>query len=213
MSTGALSSLAAVVMTGLASTVVAQTAAGGPTSTGDRYSCGLTSSKLALPACTRVIKDKGTPPDIRAIALRNRGLRLQLAGDLDGAIADYSSALKLGSPSPLVAAKTYVNRGLAYDRKADDDLALADYGKAVSLSPSLTTAYLDRAAIWIKCGADAKAIADLSEVAKFKPSDALAYRFRSRAYAAKHDIQRASSDDNAAVRLAGKLPEASKSEP
>jgi hypothetical protein len=50
------------------------------------------------------------------------------------------------------------------------------------------------------------AISDLTESITLNPKDALAYRYRSLAYAAKHDDQHAQSDDQTSLRLDPKRP-------
>ena len=51
----------------------------------------------------------------------------------------------------------------------------------------------------------AAAIADLTAAIALNPNDALAYRFRGSAYAAKRDLKRAGLDDAAALRLNPKV--------
>jgi len=52
-------------------------------------------------------------------------------GDLDKAIADFTTAIGL---DPL-SVHAYGNRGWAYQRKRDNQKALADYTKAIELEP------------------------------------------------------------------------------
>ncbi len=62
-----------------------------------------------------------------ALAYQRRGLLRSTAGDLAGAIADYSEAIRRDPTS----AKTYVNRGLARQRTGDLAGAMADYSLAI----------------------------------------------------------------------------------
>ena len=48
---------------------------------------------------------------------------------------------------------------------------------------------------------DDAAISDLTEAIALNPTDALAYRYRSIAYAAEHDDQHAQTDDQTSLRL------------
>src|ERR1700730_8974361 len=112
----------------------------------DRDICGHRSSQTAIASCTRIINDRRAPIDIRDIALRNRGSFFQSNGDLDRAIEDYTTVLELSPGEALRNAKTYVNRGLAYAGKGDESRALADYDQAIQLDPTLSSAYVNRAA-------------------------------------------------------------------
>lgn len=71
-----------------------------------------------------------------AINYLNIGLGKQLNGDLDGAIADYDSAIEL-HPKFTTA---YVNRGVAKQSKGDLDEALADFNRALEINPKSASA-------------------------------------------------------------------------
>src|SRR5947208_1627865 len=74
-----------------------------------------------------------------AIDYFNRGSTKLDAGDLDGAMADFSRAIELDRHY----AAPYFNRGLVRRRKADYDGAITDFSKAIELNP-IAEAYLDR---------------------------------------------------------------------
>src|ERR1043165_6964269 len=64
--------------------------------------------------------------------------------DYDGAIADFTEAIKLGKNLPdLLRAGPYVNRGLAYADKGDLEAGLADLNKAIKLQPNNLYVYQD----------------------------------------------------------------------
>src|ERR1043166_8773686 len=65
----------------------------------------------------------------------NRGLEKQGRGDIDGAIADYTSAVSLKAKASTLAT-AYNNRANARMSKNDLDGAVADYGKAMELQPA-----------------------------------------------------------------------------
>ncbi len=130
----------------------------------DRYSCGLPKPDVAIASCGRIINDPSEPADIRALTPRNRGFSYQSKGDHSRAIIDYTAVLKLSRKDTSLGAKTYLDRGLAYAGQGDEARALLDYGQALALAldPTLASAYVNRAAIYLRRGDKALAITDLS---------------------------------------------------
>jgi len=61
-------------------------------------------------------------------------------GNIEQAIADYSTALEIGPDS----AATYYNRGVARKAIGDPKGAIDDYDKAISAAPRFALAYADR---------------------------------------------------------------------
>src|SRR5436190_24244749 len=76
----------------------------------------------------------------QAGAYNNRGNAKGAAGDLGGAIADYTHALQL---DPKLA-EAYYNRGNAKRDKGELDGAIADYTRAIELNPKYAEAYGNR---------------------------------------------------------------------
>jgi tetratricopeptide (TPR) repeat protein len=121
----------------------------------DRELCGASKPEVAIPNCTKVIMDRGQPPEVRALALGNRGFASQSIGEVDDAISDYNAAIKLvlgaglgrHGPSATLLAKTYVNRGVAYGMRDNRTQALSDYDAALALDPGLDSARYNRAVL------------------------------------------------------------------
>ena len=84
---------------------------------------------LAIPACTRIIKQRGDDHDDTAIAYANRCTAFTNKGRYDQAIADCTMAIKLKPDY----ASAYTKRGLAHEKKGDIKSALKDFHKALSL--------------------------------------------------------------------------------
>ena len=58
----------------------------------------------------------------------------RMVGDIDGAIEDYTKAIKLGHPE---IAKAYSNRGLIKFERGDNNGAIYDYSTALDLDDSI----------------------------------------------------------------------------
>ena len=66
------------------------------------------------------------------------GLELLGSRDYDSAIAEFTKAIKIGSPSTPIA---YSNRGMAHNAKMEYELAIEDYKKALEINPDYVKAY------------------------------------------------------------------------
>ena len=67
-----------------------------------------------------------------AIAFNNGGKARHVQGDLEGAIADYSEAIRLDPDD----ADSFYNRGVTRRDQGDLDAAMRDLHQAVRLSPT-----------------------------------------------------------------------------
>jgi Flp pilus assembly protein TadD len=81
--------------------------------------------------CSEIIQR--APAD--ATAYHNRAVARERAGDLDGAITDYTKAIEFGPNN----ATAYENRGHAYASKGDYTSAVADQTKADALIAKAAT--------------------------------------------------------------------------
>ena len=96
----------------------------------DRLRCAkVKEPALAIPACTRIIKQRGDGHDNAAIAYANRCATFTNKGRYDQAIADCTMAIRLKPDY----ASAYTKRGLAHEKKGDTQSALKDFHKALSL--------------------------------------------------------------------------------
>ena len=84
--------------------------------------------------CTQIIeRGKRERREYRAIAYNNRGIAYQEKGEVDRAIADFTTAIKF-NPND---ARVYSNRGNAHsEKKGEVDRAIADFRKALEIDPS-----------------------------------------------------------------------------
>lgn len=99
--------------------------------------------------------------------------------DYDGAIADFTEAIRLSNNLPdQLRAGPYINRGLAYSDKGDLDAGLADLNKAIKLQSNNVYAYQDRGQIYRKRNELDKAIADFTKAIKLNSKFPPAYMSR-----------------------------------
>lgn len=98
-------------------------------------------------------------PEESALTLNNQGVGKLQQRDYEGAIAAFSSALKL-KPD---LAEAYLGRGVAYSVSRNHKAAIADYDKALALKPDLAEAHLYRADDLLALQQKANAIADLQQ--------------------------------------------------
>jgi len=88
--------------------------------------------------------------------------------NFDGAITNYTEAIKLESDNPIY----YSNRGHAYIQKNDIDSAIANYNNAIRLEPNqFGIFYLYRGTAYILKGNKDRAISDIKKAVKIDPQN------------------------------------------
>ena len=85
--------------------------------------------KLAIPACSRIIRRRGEGRKNTAIAYSNRCAARNNLGQHDKAITDCSKALRLNPKYALA----YDNRAWAHEKKGDWDKVIADTTRALEI--------------------------------------------------------------------------------
>jgi tetratricopeptide (TPR) repeat protein len=100
-----------------------------------------------------------------------RGEAHYAKGDYDGAIADFSEAIRL-DPKFAIA---FSGRGLAYSAKGDHDRAIADFNEAIRLDPKSRIAFYNRGLAYDAKGDYDRAIADYTEAIRLDPKFAAAF--------------------------------------
>ncbi|MCZ7554607.1 MAG: tetratricopeptide repeat protein [Anaerolineales bacterium] len=154
------------------------------------------SKSAASPA--RTTKTTSTSRALRnAHAFLQSGEVRRKQGDHEGAIADYTEALRL-NPALVVA---YNNRGLARREKGDLDGAIADYTEAIRLNPGFAVAYTNRGYMFQEKGDLDGAIADYTEAIRLDPKDKWPYNRRGYARLVQGDHDGAIADGTEAIRL------------
>lgn len=112
-------------------------------------------------------------------AYRLRGRTRAAMSDFDGAIADYSRAIKLDERN----IEAYENRGTAKISRGDYTGALADYDEAVRRAPSDPEGWTNRGAAYAVLKQPERALQDLNKAITLDPGLPQAYINKSELYA------------------------------
>jgi tetratricopeptide (TPR) repeat protein len=118
-------------------------------------------------------------------------------GDLDGAIAEFTKAIRRDPQN----AHGYYGRACVYKRKHDEAKAGADLRQVLSLDPKLAGTYLSHGWAYGRDREIDRAIAYLSRFAPFKREDIGAAAIRGYCYWLKGDCKKAVADFSEAIRL------------
>jgi Tfp pilus assembly protein PilF len=151
-----------------------------------------------------VVADAATANPHDAPGYIRRAVEFAAKGDLDGALADYSAAIRLDENS--IAA--YHGRGMIWQRRGDVERALVDLDHAIRLSFSEPEIYRDRGSLWFDRGNHDRAIADFNQAIKLKPDFADAYYRRGVAHRRKGAFGQAIEDLEQAMQLDPNLQDA-----
>jgi tetratricopeptide (TPR) repeat protein len=136
--------------------------------------------------------------EYRERALVEQGIQKTNNSNYDGAIADFTQAIRL-NPND---ASYYRRRGYAYGSKRDYDRAIADFTEAIRLNPNSFIYYYDRGEAYYNKGDYDRAIADFTQTIQMDPNSTSAYHWRGATYHyGKRDYDRAIADYEAALRL------------
>lgn len=139
-----------------------------------------------------------------AIYYNNRGLVCHHRGDIAGALASYTEAVRL-NPDYVDA---FNNRGVAIRDCGDLDGAIADYSEAIRLRPDFVMAYNNRGMARVDKGDLEGALADYTDALRLKPDDAIAFNNRGRARRETGDLDGALADYTKALQLRPDFSEA-----
>jgi tetratricopeptide (TPR) repeat protein len=106
-----------------------------------------------------------------ALRLVLQGNDLVARGNLDGALAAYTEAIRLDPRSTAA----YLGRGVARGRKGQSAQAIADATEVLRIDPRNAPAYRNRGRDHAAAGAWSKAVADFTEAIRLEPDNAQVY--------------------------------------
>jgi protein O-mannosyl-transferase len=127
----------------------------------------------------------------------NLGLAYASQGLVDGAIAEYQTALQL---KPDYATAHY-NLGLAYASQGQFDRAIAEYQTTLRLSSDFAEVHNNLGFAYVSQGHVDKAIAEYQKALRLKPDYATAHYNLGLAYASQGQIDRAIAEYQTALQL------------
>ena len=124
-----------------------------------------------------------------------RGLAYRGQGDIDAAIKDFSTSIKL-RPSY----DAFMRRGEMYFEKGSYNIAEDDFTEAIEMNPSIEAHKL-RGLTYLVVGNLDMAIEDGTEIIKMAPNTSESYNIRMEAYAQMGELKPAREDARRAVSL------------
>jgi tetratricopeptide (TPR) repeat protein len=156
-----------------------------------------------------------------ALAYAHRGRAWQEKGELERALRDYDTAIRIASgvderpmgplglrplfarPMPTHAPQVswYRARAIDYDRMGQPDKAIRELTWAVEVNPADALTYVDRGLTYKALKDYDKALADLGEAIRLDPQWASAYFHRANLFKARRDYDQALADYSAVIRL------------
>lgn len=138
-----------------------------------------------LAACTRAIQSWLLDEAEMAKATLVRGGLRHEAGDLDGAIDDFSTAIRL---RPRVV-EPHVGRARTWFDKGEPMRAIADYDAALRLAPSAAILYNARGVVYHRQGDFTRALVNYETAQMVEPDYAVPYNNLAWLYATASDRQ------------------------
>ncbi|MTJ19335.1 tetratricopeptide repeat protein [Dolichospermum sp. UHCC 0299] len=133
----------------------------------------------------------------RAAFYFNRGIGKSDLGDKQGAINDFTQAIKI-DPN---LAQAYNNRGFFKGELGDKQGAINDYNQAIKIDPNLAQAYYNRGIVRAELGDKQEAIDDFNQAIKINPNLAEAYYNRGIVRNELGDKPGAIDDYNLAIKI------------
>jgi len=163
----------------------------------DAAACSHSTDDEQVAACTRLINADMLKDTQLAMAYYQRGSALYRKGDFNGAIANFSEALR-HDPKYVNA---YSYRGEARRSNGDLDGAIADLDQAIRLDPTSANVYNTRASALRDKGDLDGAIAGYDQALRVNRRFAPSYTGRCRARYLKDDIDGAIIDCDQAIKI------------
>ena len=160
--------------------------------------CAAKTSDRIIAGCTKILAGGSkTPVRERVLAYINRGIAYYDRGELDRALADYTSAIRLDPKN----AEALSNRADLKLRKGDIEFAIEDYSAAIEINPKLAGAFNGRGNALRETGQIDRAISDYEKAIALDPNSPFAYNGRGNALRDKGQADRAIEDFNKAIRI------------
>jgi len=171
----------------------------------DHDDCNSADVERNIAGCARVAADETESAKVRAIARVGRALALDRKGDLDGALADFTEAIRLDPDDSLALS----DRGVLWREKGDIDRAIADFTAAIGRDPlprsevggrGHVNVYANRGlAYWARGDLD-HALADFDAALERDAQDLTARYQRAQLRMARRDLAGAVADLDEVIR-------------
>jgi tetratricopeptide (TPR) repeat protein len=153
---------------------------------------------LAFRLWRAIIPGMSQPPNQAAAGhFTEQGIARFSAGDVDGAYADFNTAVEL-DPG---CVKAWINRGSIRNQRGDYAGAAADFSVAIALDPQCASAYSNRGAVHLALWEFADALADFNRALALDPTNCKARLMRGYVWYHKRDLAASDADYRAAFTL------------
>lgn len=148
-------------------------------------------------AVTNIAIGMDVGPIQASIALTNRGNAYGAKGEVDKAMQDFDTALRLNPAN----AETYRSRGVGWGRKHDLDKAAQDFNAAINIDPRVWQCYLSRAELRWNLHDFPRALEDITRTLELNSQSGAAYALRGLIYLYQGENAKAISESNRAIHL------------
>jgi len=154
---------------------------------------------LTIRYCTQAIESGKLSDENLSITYVNRGGLLLNKGEVERALADYNTAVRLNSDN----SQAYVARGRLYRFRGEENKAQAEFDHAIGLAitPNQANGYLNRARAYRAKGDLTSALADLDTANQINTKLREVYVERAAIYAARRMFERAIGQYDEALHL------------
>ena len=159
--------------------------------------CSAAEPARIIRGCSTILSNTKVPAKQRAVAHVNRGIAFYDRGELEKALADYSSAIRLDVKN----AEAHHNRADVRLRMGDLDAAITDYGQAIALNPNFSSAHNGRGNALRESGQIDRAIADYDQAIKLDPRSPFPHNGRGNALRDKGNVAGAIEAYDRAIAL------------
>jgi tetratricopeptide (TPR) repeat protein len=146
--------------------------------------CSAAEPARIIRGCSTILSNTKVPAKQRAVAHVNRGIAYYDRGELEKALADYSSAIRVDPKN----AEAHHNRADVRLRMGDLENAISDYGQAIALNPNFSSAHNGRGNALRESGQIDRAIADYDQAIKLDPRSPFPHNGRGNALRDKGDF-------------------------
>ncbi len=146
---------------------------------------------------TNIIRSRELGGEALAVVYQNRGHTFLMLKHFDGAIGDFTTALRIKPDY----AEAHYGRGVGLVAKRRSEAALRDFDAAIALKPEFAPSHGERGRLKLQLGRHTEALADLEEAIRLGSADWRFYNDRGIIMLAWGDLENAFLSFDAAIGI------------